>query len=188
MSSVWHFFCAISGWVAALYFACPDDGGPKPVAQTHINLDSGKPYSSKPHIMTGSNTPPQASGPSEQRRKGSPHPTGNPSVLNRERLKLVFGDDTEYMHEFLRSFLDICPGYMDDIRAAVEVGDAEKLATKTHRLHSSLESFQADAACEVAAYLEKIARAGELESVPEVMKDLEAEIDRLKRVLSREIS
>ncbi len=135
--------------------------------------------------MTGSNEPSQ---PSEGRGENAPDSTGGPSVLNREKLQLIFGDDTEYMYKFLRSFLDICPGYMADVRAAAEAKDAEGLATTAHRLHSALESLQADAACEVAAYLEKLARAGHLESVPEVMKDLEAEIDRLKRVLSKEIS
>lgn len=138
--------------------------------------------------MTGSHIPSNEFRESADPGHGTDTKSTDLPVLNREKLHLVFGDDTDFLHKFLNSFLEICPGYMDEIREAAEAADEERLTASAHRLHSSLESLQADAACKVAAHLETIARAGDLEAVPAVMDELEAEIERLKEILSEEMA
>jgi HPt (histidine-containing phosphotransfer) domain-containing protein len=71
-----------------------------------------------------------------------------------------------------------------EIRAAVVAGDAGRLKEVTHTLKGGAGSFGARAACDAAARLEAMARAGDLACAEEACGALAAALDRLRPALA----
>ena len=101
-------------------------------------------------------------------------------------LALLDGDE-DLWREIVELFLQKCPRLMAEIRDAVEADSGPALERAAHAFKGAVGNFAAEAAGAAALRLEQIARDGDLTRAPTAWQALEAEIERLKSVLSAEI-
>jgi HPt (histidine-containing phosphotransfer) domain-containing protein len=93
------------------------------------------------------------------------------------------GDDRELLAELVGLFLDDVPGLMSDIRQAITEGRASALAHAAHTLKGAVGNFSAQPAFEAARCLEVAGRNGDLEDAPQMLIQLEVELERLEPAL-----
>jgi signal transduction histidine kinase/DNA-binding response OmpR family regulator len=91
--------------------------------------------------------------------------------------------DRNLLSELALLFLDDLPQQMEAIHRAVEKKQGRDLERLAHRLKGSVGNFAARPASEAALHLEKVARQGGFEQVPQAVDALEHEIERLKAAL-----
>jgi PAS domain S-box-containing protein len=95
------------------------------------------------------------------------------------------GGDKALLRELIDLFLESSPGLLDELRAAAAAGDAARLKRAAHTLKGSVGYFSAPAAVVAAQRLERMGRDGDLTGADEACGQLEAEIDKLRPVLTR---
>lgn len=92
-------------------------------------------------------------------------------------------------HDLLVELAGLCladaPAALDDIRSALEQGDAKALQRAAHKLKGSLLVLAADPASDAAYRLETIGAQGALDRAASALATLEAEIERLRPSLVR---
>jgi protein-histidine pros-kinase len=98
-------------------------------------------------------------------------------------LDKQFGDDRELLHEVVGVFLEACPGWQAEIKAAIEAQDLPKLKIAAHTLKGAVSHFGAQPAYQAAHRLEQLAAAGTLEGAPALSAALEAALVRLQFAL-----
>ena len=86
--------------------------------------------------------------------------------------------DQYVMGIIARMFLEGCPAYVAQVRAAVEAGDAKALQFSAHTLKGLLANFSAAPAREEAETLEFLGKSGELAQASAHLARLETEIAR----------
>jgi HPt (histidine-containing phosphotransfer) domain-containing protein len=101
------------------------------------------------------------------------------SPIDKDALFELVDEDPEFLGSLVDTFLRDCTAYMDDIRTAVEQGDAEALRREAHGLKGASGNMQAEGTEGAARRLEDIGRSGDLEQAPEALRELEEEVDRL---------
>jgi HPt (histidine-containing phosphotransfer) domain-containing protein len=94
------------------------------------------------------------------------------------------GNDVELMQELARVFLEECPGWMAELRRALAGGDAAGVRRLAHTVKGSLGQFGARTAFDAAQRLEMMGRDGILAGAEEACVVLEAELGRLRTVLT----
>ena len=102
------------------------------------------------------------------------------TAVDRDALVALLDGDPDLIVTIIDSFLDDCPDYMDAIREAVEVGDAEVLKREAHGLKGAAGSLRAQSASEAAEVLEEMGRSDDFAEAEAALDTLEQEIDRLK--------
>ena len=110
-------------------------------------------------------------------------PVAEKPVFDREGLLERLGGDTELLDEVLGIFLDECREMLASIRAAVADADVHRVERAAHSMKGALLNISAEAAAERALRLEQFGGAGELELCPEMLAELEEQVDRLRDVL-----
>lgn len=83
------------------------------------------------------------------------------------------GGDVELLQEITGIFISEYPHMMNEIRTAIQVGDAGRLQHSAHTLKGSVANFGAQAAVDAALELELMGREGDLRSAPEGLRALE---------------
>jgi HPt (histidine-containing phosphotransfer) domain-containing protein len=97
-------------------------------------------------------------------------------------LERVDGD-AELLGEIVQLFLEDVDSLQDDIRQAVEAGDAPQIMRTAHRLKGSVATLAATAATASALRLETLGRNGDVSGAPAAFAQLEAELARLRPAL-----
>jgi CheY-like chemotaxis protein/HPt (histidine-containing phosphotransfer) domain-containing protein len=115
---------------------------------------------------------------------GSPAATGaepaaGPSIDWATALHHV-GGDRELLCELVAIFLEQCPQWLHDLRAAVHAQEAPKLKATAHALKGTLGSLAAQSAYDLALRLENLGRQGRTEGAPELLAVLEDELTSLR--------
>lgn len=93
------------------------------------------------------------------------------------------GGDNELLREITAIFLEEFPLLMQEIREAVESGDARKLEHAAHSLKGSVSNFGAPEAVDAAARLEMLGRAAQLSSAGDALRRLEEQFENLQPAL-----
>jgi two-component system, sensor histidine kinase and response regulator len=100
--------------------------------------------------------------------------------------------DRDLLEELAQLFKDECPRTLEEIRGAIEAGDAPLLMRHAHTLKGSSASLSAIPLSQASAELEKIARAGDLadarslfENVMKEARHLMLEIDSILGKVAR---
>jgi two-component system sensor histidine kinase/response regulator len=102
-------------------------------------------------------------------------PRFRPAVLlDRSAALERIGGDEELLREIAGLFLAEYPTLMQDIRLALESGDAEALERNAHSLKGSVANFEARPAVEAALTLEAMGRTRNLDRAPTALIELEA--------------
>jgi PAS domain S-box-containing protein len=118
------------------------------------------------------------------------HPSQLPAEIPGEQildLDTALGrvdGDRELLVEMAELFLDEYPRLLSTLRDAVALGNAPTAAYAAHTLKGSVANFAAMPAFTAAQKIERIARQGDLAQVHAAFADLEAQLNRLKPILT----
>ncbi len=93
------------------------------------------------------------------------------------------GNDLSLYQEFIGYCEEDCPKRMAEIISAVEAGNAPALLHAAHGLKGLMASLGAKDVVVHASALERMGRADDLETAPETLAKLQADIDQLPREL-----
>jgi len=112
-------------------------------------------------------------------------PTGC-SLLGNNRLEFDwagtldrFDGDSELVLEIINLFSLDWPRVRQSIAQALDAGDRDQLKQALHRLMGSLGNFEAPAALEAAATLDRLARSGDMAQARGAWIDLEPAMARV---------
>jgi HPt (histidine-containing phosphotransfer) domain-containing protein len=103
----------------------------------------------------------------------------SPEVLDETAALASVGGDRQLLAEIVNIFLTQCPVWLQEIRAAIEQGEAVKLQCSAHALKGSVGTFGAWSAQKAAQRLETIGQDCSLSDAAAACKQLEIEIERL---------
>jgi len=95
------------------------------------------------------------------------------------------GGNEELLLDMVQSFQTEARGILEEIRETVGRRDAEELRAGAHKLKGALASIGGEAARDVAANLEALARAGDLAPASDMVVRLVSEMQRLETELDR---
>ncbi|MBW2108266.1 MAG: response regulator [Deltaproteobacteria bacterium] len=114
----------------------------------------------------------------------SPSEKSADEVFNRSLLVERLGGDEALVDEVVGIFLNDVPGQMQALKDALGQNDAEAVCQKAHRIKGASANIGAEMVRTAALEVEKAGRNGDLDGTPDLLKKLEAEIQRLQNVLS----
>ncbi len=106
----------------------------------------------------------------------------DPAVLG--NLLAVLGGDTESLGLLIDTFLEDAPRLLDELRRDIESGDAAGVRRVAHGLKSNGAEFGAARLSELCRELETAGAAGELESAPALLGQIELEHERVSSELA----
>lgn len=99
-------------------------------------------------------------------------------------LELTCGD-RQWLQEIAEVFEEECTAMLRDVKAAVDIGDANALFCAAHKLKGALANFCAGPSTRAALQLERSGRQGQLNGTPEALVVLIAEVTRLRCALGQ---
>jgi len=121
--------------------------------------------------------------PEDSRRTGETNPgssaEGASASLNPAALLAGFGGNKKVLREVIDMFLVDGPEHLIAVRRAFEAGDAAALSSMAHALKGSVGLFVQAGAFETARHLERLAKAGELQSAASLIASLETDMRAL---------
>jgi two-component system, sensor histidine kinase and response regulator len=103
----------------------------------------------------------------------------SPSAIDWESAYAVVDGDRELLGEIVAAFLVECPTLLEQIRAAIAVGDLDVLRRGAHTLKGALRTLGIESASEQAAELEEIARRGDISAVRALLARLEFQLHQI---------
>jgi len=103
-----------------------------------------------------------------------------PVPFDRDVLHKTFGDDDALLKEVIGVFLEACPGWQAEIRAAIDAGDASRLRIAAHTLKGAVSHFGARGAYGAAHQLERMGRERKLQGAAAACTALERALDGLQ--------
>src|SRR4051794_857691 len=104
-------------------------------------------------------------------------------VIDRSAALDRVGGDEELLREIAGLFLEEYPSLIQEIRVAIEKGDAHALERSAHSLKGSVANFEATAAVSAAFRLESLGRSKNLEHAGEALVALDVAFEALHPVL-----
>jgi HPt (histidine-containing phosphotransfer) domain-containing protein len=93
--------------------------------------------------------------------------------------------DSELLRKLVDTFLEVCPGRMQEIHTALARGDVKAVEHAAHSLKSSLGALCSNDAFRTAASLEQMARNGDLSLASEVCGALEEDVGLFRQALGK---
>jgi CheY-like chemotaxis protein/HPt (histidine-containing phosphotransfer) domain-containing protein len=105
-------------------------------------------------------------------------------ILDMSELLERAGDDMELVMVVVDMFLDEYPELLSQMQDAIQRGDSEALRIAAHTLKGSSANLAARSVSQAALVLEDIGRDGDMTHAEEAYSALEAEMERLKPVLT----
>jgi len=91
-----------------------------------------------------------------------------------------FDGDAEFFREIVAEFLGMLPEQLGTLRAGAQNGDGTTIERAAHTLKGAAANIGAEKVRDTALQLEEIGRAGELSAIEAVLRQLEADLERLK--------
>jgi CheY-like chemotaxis protein/HPt (histidine-containing phosphotransfer) domain-containing protein len=95
--------------------------------------------------------------------------------------------DQEILEIIGQAFLDQWPHDLHKIRSSLQSGDAMPVFHTAHALKATLAMFGADPASQLAARMEQLGQAGELDAVASLLAAFTTEVDFLRAALERSL-
>jgi len=105
-------------------------------------------------------------------------------VLDRAALLSIVDGDMDFLESFTADFLLDCKRLFGDIADSLRAADSLRLREAAHALKGAVGSARASAAFEAAAFVERLAMAGDLQEAPEAVESLKVELERLEQALN----
>ena len=107
----------------------------------------------------------------------------NKELLDLNRLDQITYGDKELQQELLESFIDDASIYIEKALAAYREGDAVTVSRIAHQIKGASSTVAVRFMPEIAAKLERQAKANELEGIEEICAELSAVLEQLKQYL-----
>lgn len=107
------------------------------------------------------------------------------AAFNRELALDRVGGDEELLQEIVGLYLGEYPSLLEQLHAAVQAGDANRIFRSAHTLKGSLSTIGAEAAQQGALALEMSGRHGQLDKSGAMLADLERLLEQLHQELAR---
>ncbi len=108
------------------------------------------------------------------------------SIIDRAALNRMWelvGNDRDMFAEMLNAFFEDAPGFIVELRAALEQGCTERVRITAHSFKSNSASFGALALAEQCRALEALAKSGNCEGAAERIAEIEREYGRARDAL-----
>jgi HPt (histidine-containing phosphotransfer) domain-containing protein len=96
-----------------------------------------------------------------------------------------FGGDRAFMMEMCQEFKDHLANRVEELQAALQAGDIEKLGRLAHNLKGLSMNFNADALSGFAAKLETSGKQNKLEEAPALVEQIAAEVVLIQKYLAQ---
>ena len=110
------------------------------------------------------------------------------SIFDFEDALDKVGGDREILEEILVVFSESYPDQLNELKNAIDKGDAPIIERTAHTLKGSVGTFSAKKAFETAFRLENMGRDGNLEEAAAVYSKLEQEVEELEAALRATLS
>jgi two-component system sensor histidine kinase/response regulator len=129
--------------------------------------------------------PPPVSQGARAERASAPHvEAAGPSDDRQDPLELAWaleqtGGDAALLAELMGIFLAEIPGWLADLRDAVETGDAPRVRRVAHTVKGAVDSVGAASLYAPALAVEGLGKAGTLAEAPAALERLETEVTRV---------
>lgn len=101
------------------------------------------------------------------------------SLVDRDMLLDRVDGDLEFLEETFELLESDGRQLVDELRAAAAAGDQESLIKKAHTLKGMVSNFCAESVQQAAAEIERQAREGALDELPQKANDFAISFDRL---------
>jgi len=121
-----------------------------------------------------------ASRPAEAAPASSTVSSAEELPVNLDAALYRFGDDRGFMMEMFEEYRDHLANRVEEIRAARQDGDANRLCRLAHNLKGVSLNFNAEPIANVALKLEELGRREDLTDAPALIAQLDAEVSRLE--------
>jgi len=105
-------------------------------------------------------------------------------IFNRQALLQRVDGDEELLEEMVTIFLEYTPQQLDEIRQALDLGDAPGLQGKAHSVKGAAASISAEALQQAAGALEAAGRNRDLEQAAIQLKALAQEFSRFQAAMA----
>lgn len=106
-----------------------------------------------------------------------------PELAGRAAFLAGLGDDVELARRLVEIFVGQSKTLMDQVRAAIEAGDAEALRRAAHALKGTISNFPPGPARLVASRMETLGFDKDLVGARAALPELEREVQRLRELL-----
>ncbi|HKI43735.1 MAG TPA: response regulator [Balneolales bacterium] len=166
---------AIKGDREKCFEAGMDDYLPKPIRTRDL-------YESISRIFTGPSTNSEGEK-VEQPGLNDGRSDQQEIPFDRDALMGLVDGEWTMLEEMLKVFLEQAPGYINDIRNAVDSGDSDLVRQKSHALKGVLATLQATPSFEIAMRLEEMGEAGNIDEAHDLIPKLELMLDHLVEAL-----
>ena len=110
--------------------------------------------------------------------------SGRDPVVDLDALLESVAGDCDLLDELAATFISEVPAWIAALQAALERGDAAAVFRVAHGVTGAVGYFRAARVRQIAAALEAMGRAGQLESAPAALDQLEAALLELRQVLA----
>lgn len=129
-----------------------------------------------------------ASPPTEEAAPVHPAESSSPALpLNLEGALYRFGGDRAFMLEMCKDYMEHLPARLAEIKEAAQAGDANRLTRVAHNLKGISLNFNAETLAGIALQLEEAGRREELSRAPALVRQLEAEAQRVLNHLATNV-
>ncbi len=105
-------------------------------------------------------------------------------VFGEKEMLDRFGGDRDLVRTVLDSFVQESPAVIDNLMSAVTAGDLAAVEAHSHAMKGSSANVNAWLVNRTALAMEKSARAGEREKLPDLFRTLELEFERFTKEIS----
>lgn len=106
-------------------------------------------------------------------------------AINLDDLMKNIGGDSNLLQEVAGMFIEMSPNMLEDIKAALAAGDAQRLEKTAHTLKGTASNFGAQAVVDLAGDLELMGREDNLSGAGDKLAVLESELQAALQALSR---
>lgn len=106
------------------------------------------------------------------------------SILDLDSVLERVGGDRLLLREIAEILLSEYPGQLDEVRAAVQCGDARRLQEVSHSMKGAFANLSAISAADAAYRLEMLARHNKLDEAPPAVEHLEQQLTALQSKLT----
>jgi CheY-like chemotaxis protein/HPt (histidine-containing phosphotransfer) domain-containing protein len=111
--------------------------------------------------------------------------TAEDSLVDEAAILSGMDGNRKLLRDLTRIFVADCPKQLVEIKAAIQMGDTERLRRAAHALKGSVGNFGAKKAFETASQLETMGKTGKLDAAPGTYLALESELSQLTRELKK---
>jgi len=111
--------------------------------------------------------------------------TAEDSLVDEAAILSGMDGNRKLLRDLTRIFVADCPKQLVEIKAAIQMGDAERLRRAAHALKGSVGNFAAKKAFAIAGQLETMGKNGNLDAAQGICVALEGELSQLIRELKK---